>query len=169
MKRDSILGSRFAARLLWGTALAVALARSMPAEAQAGSGCEADGFRVVTQRWDAVLNRGWEFRQHCAHPDWPTHSFAIGATGPLATGRPIITAPATVAIALPLLVHAGDQVRLWQRDAMVRIEMTGVAEQSARQGEPVVVRITRQTEDAGLIVERIPGTVRGAGDVEMER
>jgi len=51
----------------------------------------------------------------------------------------------------------------------VRIEMTGVVERSAAMGERVVVRVTRQTEDAGLTVQRIDGTVRGAGDVEMER
>jgi flagella basal body P-ring formation protein FlgA len=70
---------------------------------------------------------------------------------------------------LQLLVRAGDAVTLWQRDATVQIEMSGVAEQSARIGEPVVVRITRQNDDGGLIVDRIAGVVRGAGDVEMER
>jgi flagella basal body P-ring formation protein FlgA len=78
--------------------------------------------------------------------------------------------PATaVAAAQPLLVRAGDSVRLWEQDAMVRIEMRGVAEQSARAGERVVVQVTRQTDDAGLTVELIGGIVRGAGDVEMER
>jgi flagella basal body P-ring formation protein FlgA len=69
----------------------------------------------------------------------------------------------------PLLVHAGDRVRLWSQDEMVRIEMSGVVEQSARGGEHVVVQIARQNEDAGMTVERIGGIVRGAGDVEMER
>jgi hypothetical protein len=55
------------------------------------------------------------------------------------------------------------------QDATVRIELAGVAEQSARGGERVVVRIEQQTEDAGLTVQRIAGVVRGAGDVEMER
>jgi hypothetical protein len=68
-----------------------------------------------------------------------------------------------------LLVHAGDAVTLWEQDAMVRIEMRGVVEQSAPAGERVVVRITRQTDDAGLTVDRVGGIVRGAGDVEMER
>jgi hypothetical protein len=47
--------------------------------------------------------------------------------------------------------------------------MSGVVERSARAGERVVVRITRQSDDAGLTVDRIDGIVRGAGDVEMER
>jgi flagella basal body P-ring formation protein FlgA len=69
----------------------------------------------------------------------------------------------------PLLVRAGDSVRLWQQAENVRIEMTGVAEQGARAGEPIMVRVVRQTDDAGQTVQRISGTVRGAGDVEMER
>jgi flagella basal body P-ring formation protein FlgA len=71
--------------------------------------------------------------------------------------------------ARPLLVRAGDTVRLCLQDEKVRIEMTGVAEQSARDGEPVVVRVTHQSDDAGLTVERIAGIVRAPGDVEMER
>jgi hypothetical protein len=47
--------------------------------------------------------------------------------------------------------------------------MQGVSEQAAAAGEHVVVRVTRQTADAGLTVQRIDGTVRGTGDVEMER
>ena len=60
-------------------------------------------------------------------------------------------------------------MRLWMQDGMVRIEMSGVTEQSARVGERVLVRVTRQSDEAGLTVERIGGVVRGAGDVEMER
>jgi hypothetical protein len=46
--------------------------------------------------------------------------------------------------------------------------MTGIVEQSARAGDRVVVQITRQTDEAGLTVQRISGVVRAAGDVEME-
>jgi hypothetical protein len=51
----------------------------------------------------------------------------------------------------------------------VRIEMSGVAEQMGRAGDRVVVRVTRQVEDAAPTVERITGVARGAADVEMER
>jgi len=59
-------------------------------------------------------------------------------------------------------------VRVWSQCEKVRIEMTGIAEVSARNGERVVVRITRQSEENGLTVERVEGIVRGAGNVEME-
>jgi flagella basal body P-ring formation protein FlgA len=69
----------------------------------------------------------------------------------------------------PLLVHAGDRVRLWMQDEMVRIEMSGVVEQSARGGDRVMVQIMQHSDDVGMTVERIPGIVRSTGDVEMER
>jgi flagella basal body P-ring formation protein FlgA len=136
---------------------------------------------------------GWELRQACAHPEWPARLVALGpaaagsavaAVIPAGTARTIRVAQAItrqtvqpqsspiktpIAPVQPLLVRAGDRVRLWMQDATVHIEMSGVAEQSARGGERVVVRIVQQTEDAGLAVQRIAGVVRGAGDVEMER
>jgi hypothetical protein len=79
--------------------------------------------------------------------------------------RPFGTVPAFQ----PLQVHAGEIVRLWLQDATTRIEISGIAEQSGRDGDHVVVRITRQTDEDGMTLERIAGIVRGAGDVEMER
>ncbi len=132
-----------------------------------GAGCSSEGRRVVATRWDAVLGKGWELVEDCAHPERPARLVAAasaveaGAVGGL-RGQPI-------AAVRPLLVRVGEVVRLWQQTATVRIELKGIAEQSAASGEHVVVRIARQTEDAGLAVQRIDGTVRGAGDVEMER
>jgi flagella basal body P-ring formation protein FlgA len=68
----------------------------------------------------------------------------------------------------PLVVHAGDTVRLWMQDRTVRIEISGVAERSARSGEQVTVRVTQQSDD-GLTVQRIAGIARGPGDVEMDQ
>jgi flagella basal body P-ring formation protein FlgA len=154
--------------------------------AQTQAACGADGARVVARRWDAVLGVAWELRQSCAHPEWPARSVAIKPDARIPAGAVRIMqvaqatspqprpaqpqfVPAQIIPAQPLLVHAGDPVRLWMQDATVRIELAGVAEQSARGGERVVVRIEQQTEDAGLTVQRIAGVVRGAGDVEMER
>ncbi len=141
------------------------LAACWPTSAQAQAGCGESGYRVIASRWDVVLRRGWDLRQDCAHPEWPARLIAEAAPGSVSMDRPAVAAAA----AQPLLVHAGDSVRLWVQDAVVRIEMSGVAEQSARAGERVVVRVTRQTDDAGLTVERIGGIVRGTGNVEMER
>jgi hypothetical protein len=171
--------SGFSAALLTVLLLA-ACASSQPAFAQAQTpiqvqtqteaGCGAEGYRVVARRWDALLERNLEVRQDCAHPEWPTRLVALGSAGarPMAHGGSVRTNE-VAQVAAPLLVHAGDHVRLWSQDEMVRIEMSGVVEQSARSGDRVIVQIMRQSDDTGMSVERIAGTVRGAGDVEMER
>ena len=145
-------------------------ASSQLALAQNSAGCNASGYRVLSTRWDVLLARNLELRQDCAHPEWPARVVAVGAPGAgVMTRRVSATASETAPPVQPLLVHAGDRVRLWSQDDMVRIEMSGVAEQSAREGERVVVQVTRQSDESGSTVERIEGTVRGVGDVEMER
>lgn len=153
-------------KMLYGLGLAGAWCT--PAMAQADAGCGRGGYRVIAARWDAVLRRSWELHEDCAHPERPARVVAGNWAGPSAQGtgaRPAEVAP----IAQPLLVHAGDAVRLWMQDRTVRIEMSGVAEESACVGEHVVVRTTRQNDDTGFTVERVAGIVRGPGDVEMER
>jgi hypothetical protein len=151
---------------LWGVLLAdVVLAGSMPAQ----TGCPISGYRVLARRWDAVLRMGWELRQDCAHPEWPLRSVAIGVVTNFGGATVAEVAPVRVSISPPILVRAGDAVRLWLQDEAARIEMSGVAEQSAHKGERVLVRITRQDIEEGLTVQHIAGTVRGVGDVEIER
>lgn len=158
-------------RLSWGVLIVSgALAVCLPAPAQGQTECGAKGYRVIASRWDAVLRRGWELRQDCTHPEWPAHLVAAAVPGLFTSS---VTDQSAVAVSVsvdrPLLVRAGDSVRLWEHDAMVHIEMSGIAEQSARVGERVVVRVTRQTDEAGQAIDRIGGIVRGAGDVELER
>ncbi len=156
---------RVAGLLVWAAVAAYGLAWCVPAQAQAAAGCGAKGYRVIASEWDAVLRRSWELRQDCIHPDWPAR-LAAGSESQQDRNAWIQQAPPSPR---PLAVHAGEPVRLWMQDGMVRIEMSGVTEQSARVGERVLVRVTRQSDEAGLTVERIGGVVRGAGDVEMER
>jgi hypothetical protein len=144
------------------------LASCAVASAQESSACAPQGYKVIARTWDAALGRSWVLRQDCAHPAWPARLTPAPTAAPPISRAALFQQEAPPPVR-PLLVHAGDPVRLWQQDATVRIEMTGVAEQSARAGERVVVRITRQTDEAGLTVQRIPGVVRAAGDVEMER
>ena len=131
--------------------------------------CGAIGYRVVLQWWDPVLQRNWELRQDCAHPTWPPRSFPTTATSAAITkGNPPAIGSEAAPNVMPLLMHAGDRVHLWMQNEMVRIEMSGVVEQSAHSGERVIVQVTRQNVEAGLSVERIAGIVRGYEDVEIE-
>lgn len=156
-------------------AAGMVLGACVSAMAQGSSNCDAAGYRVVGARWDTVLQRNWEVRQDCLHPDWPARlaGFAtrlgVGKKQEVRTETGGLQAAEVEGNNAPLLVRAGEAVRLWAREERVRIEMSGVVEQSAHLGERVVVRITRQSDDTGLTVERVGGVVRGVGDVEMER
>lgn len=147
----------------------VSAALTWPMLAVAQTGCGTDGYRVISQRWDAVLRGGWELRQNCTHPEWPVRlsSMSRGTIGQPKLYETV--APESIPAPQPLLVHGGETVRLWQQDDKVRIEMYGVAEQSARAADRIIVRIVRQHGDEAASVERIAGIVRATRDVEMER
>lgn len=124
-------------------------------------------YRVIARHYDAELRKTWELRQDCVHPDWPAHSVAVSSSTALLTANLTSLSPATAISVHPLLVHAGEPVRLWSQDANSRIEITGVAEQSARFGERINVRLTHQTDESGIIIQHIAGIVRAADDVEI--
>jgi len=134
----------------------------------AQSTCPA-GYHVLSRHYDAELRRTWELRQDCAHPDWPAHAVAI-TNSALHAGNSTsssLVAVSTVPAVQPILVRAGEPVHLWLQDAASRIEITGIAEQSAHLGERINVRITRQTEDTGLAIQHIAGVVRASANVEI--
>lgn len=124
------------------------------------------GYRVVARRYDAELRKTWEFRQDCGHPEWPAYSVAV-SNAALLTGNLTSLPQAHASNIEPLLVRAGERVRLWSQDASSRIEITGIAEQSARAGERINVRVAHQTDDSGLAIQHIAGIVRASGNVEI--
>ncbi len=144
-------------------ALCILIAPCVPASAQSVAGCTSEGYRVVSRRWDVALKINWELRQDCAHPDWPARAVPISPDKNANSALQDTPGPRSQIsfAAQPLLVHAGDAVRLWMQNNTVRIETRGIAEQSARAGEHVIVQITRQTDDAGLTVQQVAGIVRG--------
>jgi hypothetical protein len=132
--------------------------------AAAQSACPS-GYRVIAHHYDAELRKIWELQQNCLHPDWPAHSAVSSNTAPVSAKLTSLQL-ATVSIVQPVLVHAGEPVHLWSQDASSRIEITGIAEQSARLGDRINVRITHQTE-SGVNIQHIAGTVRATDDVEI--
>jgi len=129
--------------------------------------CDASGKQTVARRWDVVLGHEWEMVRDCRHPEWPVKVRAVqGAVAAVETKSATTSAAGPQS---PIVVHAGDTVTLWAQGELVRIEMSGVAERAARSGERVDVRVTHTTGDGGISVERISGTVRAAGNVEMEQ
>jgi hypothetical protein len=131
------------------------------------STCDASGKETVARRWDVVLGHEWEMVRDCRHPEWPAKARTLRGAAALTESKPVTTVAANSQS--PIVVHAGDTVTLWAQGELVRIEMSGVAERAGRSGERVEVRVTHATGDGGMSVERISGTVRAAGNVEMAR
>jgi hypothetical protein len=136
-----------------------------PAPAQ-NPACPA-GYRVLARRYDAELRKTWEMRQSCLHPEWPARSAAIVSNSTLLAGNSTSLPLVAVSNIQPVLVHAGEAVRLWSQDATSRIEIGGIAEQSARAGERINVRVSHQTDDSGITMQHIAGIVRATDNVEI--
>ena len=117
--------------------------------AQASAACGAQGLSRGGPAVGRGAGTGWELRQDvCA----PGVAGAIGCGG----ARRVLRLTARDGVAGSEGVRRrcshcwcapGDRVRLWSQDETVRIEMSGVVEQSARGGERVVVQVARQSED----------------------
>ena len=135
--------------------------------AQAQAACDASGRQVVARRWDVVLGHEWEMVRDCRHPEWPARAQTVkGLLGrPSSVSIQASSAPAKE----PVIIRAGDIVKLWQHAAFVRMEMSGVAEQAARRGERIEIRVIHHNDDGSSTTARIAGTARAAGDVEMDQ
>jgi hypothetical protein len=125
-----------------------------------------DGYRVTSVRWDPVLRQDWAMVARCGHPEWPeialpTHmsSLALKREGGVAL---------IGVVDVPLVVRAGDAVRLWRWENELRIEVAAIAEESGGVGKSIRVRLVRASMD-GQVELQMVGVVRGPEDVEMQR
>jgi len=126
---------------------------------------EGPGYRVTGIHMDPVLGHSWVSIANCEHPDWPEVSFrAEGFDG--VPPRRVERARAELFPSVPV-VRAGDIVRLWRQEDLLRIEVTGVAEQSGGIGKTIRVRVLRRSMDDRQKEEELTGIVRGPSDVEM--
>jgi hypothetical protein len=140
------------------------------AAAQPQAECGPGTYRVIASRWDVLLRIHWQLRQDCSHPEWPSRTVADRSPAVSAVASlQLATVPAASPQAVQLVVQAGDAVHLWRQEENVRIEMVGVAEQGAHIGEHIAVRIPQARDDGGTITHGLGGTVRGPGNVEMDR
>jgi hypothetical protein len=123
------------------------------------------GYRVTTIQLDPVLGKRWASITNCGHPDWPF--FVLPAPGKQKVStfqrqpREISQSQAA------FVVRAGDGVRLWRQEGVVRIEVRGVSEENGRLGGTVRVRLLPDNINEGKISDYLNGVVRGRSDVEM--
>jgi hypothetical protein len=121
------------------------------------------GYRVANVRWDPVMQQSWATIVSCGHPEWPGVSLRAGGTSDLQRGL-----SAQARGERSPLVRAGDVVELWRQEDLLRIEVSGVAEQSGSMGETIRVRLLRRSGSNQSVEEQFSGVVRGRADVEMQ-
>jgi len=127
-------------------------------------GLDNEGYRLDSVRWDPLLQRQWAVVRSCEHPDLPPLMLPVNRFGQRASAK-----------ALFLIVHAGDIVHIESQEEFVRVEMTGIAEESGVVGGRVRVHVLRPQmnllvrEQTGFDSSRRPlqTIVRGPHQVEI--
>ncbi len=123
------------------------------------------GFRLEFVRWDEVGGRGWASVRSCVHPEWP--AAMLPADGTHRSDRPAVASVGQPSPAMHMDVMGGSLVHVVLADAVVRMEMTGIAQSSGRVGDRIRVRIAGPA-DAGE--ERVlDSVIRSAQFVEVVR
>jgi hypothetical protein len=128
---------------------------------------ENDGYQVARIQSDQVLGRRWAMIARCGHPEWPVFALpanGVGSVAPPQTKERFVTEDFRTAP----VVRAGDIVRLWRQEGILRIEVTGVSEENGGLGKTIRVRLLRRNTDDQSIPKQFSGVIRGPLDVEMQ-
>jgi Chaperone for flagella basal body P-ring formation len=129
---------------------------------------ESGGYRVTRIQSDPLLGQRWAIITSCTHPEWPAWALQANETNSsnaLREGaRPLIERVRQVP-----LIRAGDIVSLWRQENLLRIEVTGVSEESASLGKTIHVRLLHNNTDNQSTPAQLSGIVRGPSNVEMLR
>jgi hypothetical protein len=128
---------------------------------------KSDGYRVTKIESDQVLGQRWVMIARCGHPEWPVVALPTnGASLPAlpqeskrSVSENLRTAP---------VIRAGDVVRLWKQESLLRIEVAGVSEESGGLGKTIRVRLLHRSTDDQSIPEQFAGVIRGPANVEMQ-
>ncbi|MDQ2834006.1 MAG: flagella basal body P-ring formation protein FlgA [Acidobacteriota bacterium] len=128
----------------------------------AGAG-EQSSYQVIGVRQDRLLGRNWAVIARCDHPEWSAVAFPF-------SGAAAVSVPKAYANDLrsPIVVHAGDTVRLRRHEAFVHIEVAAVAEDNGGLGKTVRVRVVSRNTDNPFTREELTAVVTGPADVEMQ-
>jgi hypothetical protein len=126
-----------------------------------------DGYRVTRIQRDPVLGKGWAMIVSCDHPEQPAIAVPLNTTDTLKVFQQVDRA-STANIQTAIVVRAGDVVRLWRQENLLRIEVGGVSEESGGLGKTIRVRLMRNDIGDESIPEQLFGIIRGSSSVEMQ-
>ena len=130
------------------------------------AGSESGGYRVTGIQFDPVLEQRWVMIGNCSHPEWPT--IALKTTGAIPLRAPLKRRnPSIDSVRQTPVVRAGDSIRLWKQEDILRIEVAGVSEGNAGLGQTVLVRLLRSNTGDQLVPQQFSGIVRGPANVEI--
>jgi hypothetical protein len=142
---------------------------SLQANSSVSAAPENRGYRVTGIQADPVLGQKWVMISSCNHPEWPAVALQTGEA-PSLKGRtlggkhPLIENTRQTPV-----IRAGDIVKLWKQEDLLRIEVAGISEESAGLGQTVRVRLLRGNTDDQSIPGEFTGVVRGPSNVEILR
>ena len=125
-------------------------------------GMKNDGYQVARIVPDPVLHQKWAMIIRCGHPDLP--AFAVPANGARSFGA----TPTAAGVTTGFIVHAGEMVRLWGQESLLRFEASGVAEESGGLGSTIRVRLAQNIVDDQSTPTWFSGIIRGNSDVEIQ-
>ena len=126
-----------------------------------------EGYRVTRIQTDQVTGQRWAMVANCAHPEWPSLALQTKGVGqsiaPQAAGHSLAGSDKASPV-----VRAGDIVRVWKQESLLRIEVTGVSEENGSLGKTVRVRLSNKSMDDLTAPKQVFGVVRGPSDVEIQ-
>jgi len=128
---------------------------------------ENSGYRVTRLQSDPVLGQKWAMITSCGHPERPAFALPANGASSLRAPQEVERSLAGGAKTAPL-IRAGDIVRLWRQENLLRIEVAGVSEESGSLGKTIRVRLLRRNTDDQSTPEQLFGVVRGPSNVEIQ-
>jgi len=124
---------------------------------------KSDGYAVIRVELDPVLGKKWAVVSHCGYPNLPLTAVPTNAASSFSVAQRIKDSKA------PLVVRAGDPVRLWKQESGLRLELSGIAEESGGLGANIRVRLAHKNADDQSAPQQFLGAIRGQAEVEISR
>jgi flagellar basal body P-ring formation chaperone FlgA len=124
---------------------------------------EGNGYKVISVQLDTAQGKRWATIVNCGHPGWPPLALPTnGAIQPQEAARSL-----TEVVRAAPVVRAGELVRLWRQESLLRIEVDGISQESGALGKSIRVRLLRKDMDDQSTPQQFTGVVRGPSNVEI--
>lgn len=128
---------------------------------------ESSGYRVISVQFDSVLGKRWVTIVNCGHPEWPALALPTNGAEPLLQPEEARRSLTELVRAAPV-VRAGELVRLWRQESLLRIEVEGISEESGALGKTIRVRLLHRDIEDQSRPQQFTGVVQGPSNVEMQ-